>query len=871
MHIPGRLAATLFASLAAVFVAGCSATADAPPPAPEGRLRTSPIRVVPAPDGAQHVSLVVAPGQGSERPAEVRVYVNGHAVAEENVRSHRASASLVVLVDDSAEMEARGLSPVANGLLQALASGVDPHADRITAMRFNDEVTLRYDYSSPLSLIKRRGLRLEPSGNRCLNLALDSAVAAAAASPLPARSVLVATSGEDAGGTCGGSDRDSVISTAASVGVPIHIVHLGPAPEKMVGLERLAADTGGSYWVLGTTDSLDALATQVAALLVGNQLVSFRTDAADKDLELDVRAMAGGTPLAGALSVRPSDAGPQFTTLVAHNNFGEPASAVAAAPAAGEPAAEPNTGQPAVAASVAAAPAAATASSGQGRMNTLLGIVAGVIAIEVLMRRRRLRRIADVPSALAAVRARAEADRLASAEASSTARQTSLEESLAQSAEMEEASRASQPTHISEIEDAPGHQLQPGEYDATSVNGTVPSGDPEPSAADAPRMRIGPAAATVPLASTNGNGAHPTDVSSAPVARADRRDMPATPSTTPPAPVEPAPYSLVGFVCGRYRLESPLGRGGLGEVYRARDLQFDRTVAVKVLYDTVFEGADAFDSLMREVSLVDRITHMNVVRVYDVIRFEGRVAIVMEFVSGQSLAAITREQGTVSPEDFDAVLTGVAEALDAAHAAGVVHGDVTPGNVLITDEGKVKLCDFGVGRLVGDDPSAPRAGTPRFVAPEVLAGADAGPGADIYSLGALTLHVLAGRDADLTALTAPYSRALEGALEPDPNMRCVSAGALAVAFHAAVEEDLLRRRGPVRRLVDGFRLRSRRSHSPTNRVDLPSTVTFPMLQENRDASAFLEDPDRTQPLPTPGEGYMASVAPGVTQPLGPRK
>jgi serine/threonine protein kinase len=327
---------------------------------------------------------------------------------------------------------------------------------------------------------------------------------------------------------------------------------------------------------------------------------------------------------------------------------------------------------------------------------------------------------------------------------------------------------------------------------------------------------------------------------------------------------EAPPFALVGFVCGRYRLEAPLGRGGLGEVYRARDLQFDRTVAVKVLFDSVFEGADAFDSLMREVSLVDRVSHPNVVRVYDVIRFEGRVAIVMEYVSGQSLAAITRDQGTVTPEDFDAVLTGVAEALDAAHAAGVVHGDVTPGNVLITDEGKVKLCDFGVGRLVGDDPSAPRAGTPRFVAPEVLAGADAGPRADVYSLGALTLHMIAGRNADVATLPVPFARALEGALEPEPNMRCASAGALAVAFHSALEDEILRRRGPVRRLLDGFRLRSTRKANHPQRVEIPPTVNFPMLH-NREA-AFLDDPDRTQPLAPPSDSYMEAAA-SVTQAL----
>jgi hypothetical protein len=372
----------------------------------------------------------------------------------------------------------------------------------------------------------------------------------------------------------------------------------------------------------------------------------------------------------------------------------------------------------------------------------------------------------------------------------------------------------------------------------------------------------------------NGNGSDPaTNHDDAPTHKngAHRSEPQATPPVAPtPQPAhgrypledeihEPAPFALVGMVCGRYRLEAPLGRGGLGEVYRARDLQFDRTVAVKVIYEDRLEGADAFDSLMREVSLVDRITHPNVVRVYDVIRFEGRVAIVMEYVQGQSLSAIARERGLVSPGEFDAVLTGIAEALDAAHAAGVVHGDVTPGNVLITADGKVKLCDFGVGRLVGDDPTAPRAGTPRFVAPEVLEGRPAGPRSDIFSLGALTVMMIAGRDADSSDLPDPFSTVVKSALEPDPEMRCSTAGALASAFHAAAEENFLEARSPIRRLMDN--LRAKLHKEPPAVVDLPPTVSFPLLDEEK--PYVPDDPDRTRPLPPP------SMRPGgeVTQPL----
>ena len=114
--------------------------------------------------------------------------------------------------------------------------------------------------------------------------------------------------------------------------------------------------------------------------------------------------------------------------------------------------------------------------------------------------------------------------------------------------------------------------------------------------------------------------------------------------------------------------------------------------------------------------------------------------------------------------------------------------------VYLNEEGKVKLCDFGVGRLVGDDPMAPRAGTPRFVAPEVLAVVEAGPRSDIYSLGALALMAMGGRDAEVEDLPAGFGSVIKSALAGEPEMRCSTAGALAVAFCDALESEALRRR-----------------------------------------------------------------------------
>jgi serine/threonine-protein kinase len=308
--------------------------------------------------------------------------------------------------------------------------------------------------------------------------------------------------------------------------------------------------------------------------------------------------------------------------------------------------------------------------------------------------------------------------------------------------------------------------------------------------------------------------------------------------------LERAPYALVGTISGKYRLEAPLGKGGLGEVYKARDLILDRPVALKLLLGEPYEGSQAVDQLQREAGLAAQLNHPNAVVVHDITSFDGHAAIVMEYVAGQSLAETLAERGTLSDRDMVPVLDAVAAALDVAHERGVVHGDVKPSNVLLGDDGQVKLCDFGIARRIGSDPTAPWAGTPGYTAPEVEAGADPDPRSDVYSLGALTVTMLTGRPDNVDDLPPGYASVLRTALQPQPNVRCSRAGLLATAFRAAVERQQIVKRGRFKRLRDLFR--RRKPGAPRNEREA-TAATVAAVADATMPMPFV-DPDLTRPL-----------------------
>jgi serine/threonine protein kinase len=200
----------------------------------------------------------------------------------------------------------------------------------------------------------------------------------------------------------------------------------------------------------------------------------------------------------------------------------------------------------------------------------------------------------------------------------------------------------------------------------------------------------------------------------------------------------------------RYRLEHRLGVGGMSTVQLAFDTRLERYVAVKLLAEHLAEDASFVSRFRREALAAARLVHPNVVQVFDFGLDEetGRNFIVMEHVDGQSCAEILRDQGARPPEEAVSILVQACRGLDYAHRNGVVHRDVKPGNLLRSNEGVVKLADFGIAKAAEDSEITKAGsvlGTAAYLSPEQARGEKAGPPADLYALGVVSYQLLTGR------------------------------------------------------------------------------------------------------------------------------
>ncbi|MFL6218409.1 MAG: serine/threonine-protein kinase, partial [Actinomycetes bacterium] len=237
------------------------------------------------------------------------------------------------------------------------------------------------------------------------------------------------------------------------------------------------------------------------------------------------------------------------------------------------------------------------------------------------------------------------------------------------------------------------------------------------------------------------------------------------------------------LVADRYVLNAPLGRGGMGVVWRAQDQVLGRQAAVKeVVFPPTMaeeERRSAQARVMREARAAARLNHPGAVTLYDVVQDQGGTFIVMELVAAPTLADLVQAQGPLTPEqvaELGSQLTGV---LEAAHAAGIVHRDVKPGNVMVAADGRVKLADFGVASLQGDPQLTSTGlviGSPAYMAPEQARGEASGPPADFWALGATLFYAVEGvppfdRGSSIATLAAvvnepPRAPRRAGALTP---------------------------------------------------------------------------------------------------------
>ncbi|MFF3498699.1 serine/threonine-protein kinase [Streptomyces sp. NPDC003247] len=208
------------------------------------------------------------------------------------------------------------------------------------------------------------------------------------------------------------------------------------------------------------------------------------------------------------------------------------------------------------------------------------------------------------------------------------------------------------------------------------------------------------------------------------------------------------------LVAGRYRLADTIGSGGMGRVWRAHDELLHRAVAVKELTAAHYVSESDRERLLArtraEARAAARINHSAVVTVHDVLEHDGRPWIVMELVEGRSLADAIKEDGRVEPTEAARIGLWVLRALRAAHAAGVLHRDVKPGNVLLAHDGRVLLTDFGIAQIEGDTTitrTGEVVGSVDYLAPERVRGQDPGPFCDLWALGATLYTAVEGRSA----------------------------------------------------------------------------------------------------------------------------
>jgi tRNA A-37 threonylcarbamoyl transferase component Bud32 len=329
-------------------------------------------------------------------------------------------------------------------------------------------------------------------------------------------------------------------------------------------------------------------------------------------------------------------------------------------------------------------------------------------------------------------------------------------------------------------------------------------------------------------------------------------------SPTPPrrAPLRAAPGTVgVGqgrLLSGRYRLESLVASGGMAQVWQGTDEVLRRRVAVKVLHPHLAADATFVARFRQEAVAAARLAHPGIVSIYDTCSDDGVEAIVMELVSGRTLRQRIDDPMPIDPWQAAGLAAQVAEALDAAHRAGLVHRDVKPANVLLCGDGRVKVADFGIAKAVAEaDLTQPglMVGTAKYLAPEQVRGEPVDARTDIYSLGVVLYEMLCGRapftgDTDAAVALARLQR---DALRPRQVRAGIPRGLEDVVCRAMARE-------PADRFATAADLRAAllaAGAAPTPDGDL--TATQSAIVSDRTAMA-------APPVPNPGAVATATVA-----------
>lgn len=330
---------------------------------------------------------------------------------------------------------------------------------------------------------------------------------------------------------------------------------------------------------------------------------------------------------------------------------------------------------------------------------------------------------------------------------------------------------------------------------------------------------------------------------------------------------------LIGKVLDeRYEIRAPLGKGGMGTVYRGWQLSVDREVAIKVIHPKLSNDRSAVKRFLREARLASRLSQPNIVNVYDFGQSESVLYLVMELLRGHTLGAELGQGRRINAKRTVIIAAQLCDALEAAHAQGIVHRDLKPSNIVILDDppGRdlIKVLDFGLAKSLAQDSGSlvtntdALLGTPLYMAPEQIEGKDSDQRADLYSLGCIIYEMLTGKPPFVdAAVSAVLARHVNDAHVPLPAHVPAKLRALIDQLLAKTPEQRVQSAGDVRRVLDEIRDMPGLSNAPP----APSPSGDGAPDTTADSQEALAETHAATPTPPPvGRAHAVVPAPAAT-------